>query len=81
MKDLLDDTSKLKPYTPSSRSEKNPFILAEERFNRGLLRLRNAGDITDTVYQRICSVGSQPARLYGLPKIHKNRSDPLTGPS
>ncbi|MEL7307661.1 MAG: reverse transcriptase domain-containing protein, partial [Pseudomonadota bacterium] len=76
MANILEDTSKFKLYIPSSRSDKNPFILAEERFNRSLLRLRNAGDISDSVYQKIRSVGSQPARLYGLPKVHKNRVDP-----
>lgn len=76
MMHILSDSSKFKLYSQSSRSDKDPFILAEERFNRSLLRLRNAGDITDSVYQKIRSVGSQPARLYGLPKVHKNRTDP-----
>lgn len=76
MTDLLSDDSKFKSYTASNRSDKNPFILVEDQLNRSLLRLRNAGDLTNDVYQKIRSVGSQPARLYGLPKIHKNRLDP-----
>ena len=33
MMDILDDTAKFKHYMQSSRSDENPFILVEERFN------------------------------------------------
>lgn len=34
----------------SNRSDKNPFVLAEEKFNRSFLRLRNAGDFDNSAY-------------------------------
>ena len=64
MMTILNDESKFKAFCHSSRSDKNPFVLYEENFNRSLLRLRNAGDINDQVYHKIRSNGSQPARLY-----------------
>ena len=73
---ILNDESKFEAFCHSSRSDKNRFVLYEEKFNRSLLCLRNAGDINDQVYRKIRSIGSQPARLYGLPKVHKNRCDP-----
>ena len=76
MMTLLNDEEKFKPFCPSNRSDKNPFILAEEKFNKALLRLKNFGYISQDVYRKIRSVGSRPARLYGLPKVNKNRENP-----
>lgn len=37
-----------------------------------LLSLKKQGAISDQFYQKIRPCGSQPARLYGLPKVHKD---------
>jgi len=39
---------------------------------RHLLSLKKQGAISDQFYQKIRPCGSQPARLYGLPKVHKD---------
>ena len=45
MMTILNDESKFKAFCHSSRSDKNSFVLYEEKFNRSLLCFRNAGDI------------------------------------
>ena len=40
-----------------------------------LRRLTKSGLFNDRVYENIYPSGSQPARSYGLPKIHKVKSD------
>ena len=74
---IQNDSTKLKKNSHSSLNNKNHFVVHEERFNRSLLSLRNAGDIDDDVYRKIRSVRAQPPCLYGLPKIHKDRNDPF----
>ena len=37
-------------------------------------------NIDKEVYNKIHSTGAQPARLYGLPKIHKSKTDPKYRP-
>ena len=52
----------------------------EEKFNRSIKRIFDECRISDEVYHKIRSVGCQPARLYGLPKIHKNSLVPPLRP-
>ena len=73
---ILKDTSKFQPYTPSKRAVKDPTILEEDRFNRKLSNLKRKNCISNEQFKHIKASGSQPARLYGLPKVHKNQSDP-----
>ena len=51
-------------------------IKLEEEFNRSLKRLKDANKITAEFYEKSRSCGAQPARLYGLAKVHK-QSIPL----
>ena len=76
MQSLLSDSSKFQQYSHSKRSSKDPFILEEDRFVRKLLDLKSKGLISDSIFKTVKPVGSQPARLYGLPKIHKDKNDP-----
>jgi len=37
-------------------------------------KLKNNGHLDDETYSNIYPIGSQPARIYGLPKMHKPRA-------
>ena len=39
------------------------------------MKLKKKGLFSDEVYQKVYPSGSQPARIYGLPKIHKVKDD------
>ena len=45
----------------------------ESKLQRFLRTLKKEGQITSEVYSEIYSTGSQPARIYDLPKMHKAR--------
>ena len=46
-------------------------IKNEKQINNSLQNLMKQGKISDKIYQGLRSTGSQPARLYGLAKVHK----------
>ena len=62
---LISDSSKF------SKLNCDPTLSREGKLQRFLRRLKKNGEIDDTTYQDICPTGSQPARIYGLPKMHK----------
>ena len=50
-----------------------PLLLKiEERFNKSQQTLCDHGSISQAFYQSTRATGSQPARLYGLAKVHKD---------
>ena len=57
--------------TPKRKNEKHPVLKEEEKIVSFLKNLKNADKITENLYNRLKPIGSQPARLYGLAKIHK----------
>ena len=62
---LLSDTTTYK------RLPKDPTQTQENKISRKLRELQKSEEITTTIYNRLRPTGSQPPRLYGLPKIHK----------
>jgi len=76
MRTLLDNKDRFKPYVMDKRVEKDPFIYCEENFNRKIADLFTSRKIDSEIKDAIRSTGSQPARLYGLPKVHKSRTNP-----
>ena len=62
---IINDNSKFKPL-PEDPTEKR-----EASLQRYLRFLKNQGVFSDQIYERIRPCGSNPARIYGLPKIHK----------
>jgi len=80
MKRIINDPARFRKLKIDKRVKKDPFIYAEERFNRNLSNLLKSSKISNDIYQSIRSVGSQPARMYGLPKVHKNQTDPKYRP-
>ncbi|CAF0898827.1 unnamed protein product [Didymodactylos carnosus] len=65
MNQILNDT------TTFSRIYHDPTIYNEDKLIRTLLRLKEENFITDEEYKLARPTGSRPARIYGLPKIHK----------
>jgi hypothetical protein len=48
-------------------------MLREGQLQRLLRKLKNNGHLDNDAYEKIYPNGSQPARIYGLPKMHKVR--------
>ncbi|CAF4267577.1 unnamed protein product [Rotaria sp. Silwood2] len=69
METLLEDESKFK------RIYKNSIITNEDRVNCLLSRLLKEGLITNEEYHMAKPIGSRPARLYDLPKLHKPKEN------
>jgi len=65
LENMLNDETKFK------KLKKDPTIKREEKLIRHLLKLKRTGSITEQFYDKVRPNGSQPARLYGLPKVHK----------
>jgi hypothetical protein len=53
----------------------DPTLDIENDLNRFLLELKKEGFISDQEYKLSYSTGSRPARIYGLPKLHKKREN------
>ena len=51
--------------------KKDPTSTQEGKLSRRLKRMEKYGEITEALYHRLRLSGSQPPRIYGLPKIHK----------
>ena len=64
---IISDTSKFRPI------KEDPTLLREGKLQRLLRKLKKNGHLDRDVYNSIYPKGSQPARIYGLPKMHKER--------
>ena len=64
---IVNDTSKFRPI------KEDPTLLREGRPQRFLRKLLKNGHLGHCVYDKIYPSGSQPAQMYGLPKMHKAR--------
>jgi len=80
MKSILNDKTRFRHQKLDKRVQKDAFIHAEEKLNRKLSDLKRALHITPEIYEEIRSTGAQPARLYGLPKVHKDAKNPKYRP-
>ena len=52
---------------------RDPTQIREGKLQRFLRKLRLEDQLDETTYRNIYPTGSQPARFYGLPKLHKKR--------
>ena len=64
---IISDSTKFKPI------KEDPTLLRESQLQRFLRKLKTNGHLDPKVYSKIYPSGSQPARIYGLPKMHKPR--------
>ena len=65
MNNIINDWSKIKLWT------EDPTSLHKGQLQRFLRKLKNEGFFNDDVYKIVYPTGSRPARMYGLPKLHK----------
>ena len=69
-----DYSTKLKGMLETStyrRLGKDPTATQESRLSRKLKELKKSGEIIGNLYHQLRPTGSQPTRIYGLPKIYK----------
>ncbi|XP_066920124.1 uncharacterized protein [Clytia hemisphaerica] len=59
-------------YVPPRKNAKHPILKEEEIICTALEKLKTENKITETIFKKLKPGGSQPARLYGLAKIHKD---------
>ena len=66
--EMLEDKN---VYVRITDKRRNPTSKIESELQDRLLRLKDAGHITEDQYKSLRPSDSYPAALYGLPKIHK----------
>ena len=71
---IISNTSKFKVLA------EDPTLLRERQLQRFLRKLKSTGHLDVDTYFKIYPTGSQPARIYGLPKMHKRRGLDLIPP-
>ena len=64
---IINNSSKFKPIS------KVPYPTREGRLQRFVRDVKKQGKLENVLYDSIYPNGSQPARIYGLPKMHKLR--------
>ena len=67
----MDDILNFPQFEILPTSRKEITLKVEEQFNRTLKQLADSEKIPMSLYQHLRSTGAQPARLYGLAKVHK----------
>ena len=77
MQELVDDTSKFEKVTVKHRKEYNFMVKEKKEVDSLLNELLAKNAITEDQREKLSPNGPNPARLYGLPKIHKNLVDGL----
>ena len=65
------DLRRFKKLQNSRKNAKHPILKEEERVKNTLTSLLKEGKIDEKLYYSTIPRGSQPARLYGLTKVHK----------
>ena len=58
-------------WTPPRKNAMHPLLKEEQRVSEILTQLHKDGKIDEELYNQLSPPGSQPARLYGLAKVHK----------
>ena len=70
MKTILE-LPQFEKWVPPRKNAKHPLLKEEERISDILREMKEEGKIGNELYERLKPKGSQPARLYGLAKVHK----------
>ncbi|XP_063727458.1 uncharacterized protein LOC134855008 [Symsagittifera roscoffensis] len=67
----LSDTLDSNQFSKSKGTSDAIVLKIEREINKKLLAMRKKDEISESLYTRMRSTGGQPARLYGLTKVHK----------
>ena len=67
----LSDTLDSNQFSKSKGTSDAIVLKIERDINKELLAMRKKDEIRESLYTRMRSTGGQPARLYGLAKVHK----------
>ena len=70
MSDILN-LPQFEKVVQTRKNAKHPVLKEHERVCEELLNLRKNSKIDEELYQKLYPTGSQPARTYGLAKVHK----------
>ena len=70
--DNIINLPQFEKVTKVRKNQKHPLLKEEERVQNTLKKLLEEEKIGKVLYDRMKPMGSQPARLYGLAKVHKN---------
>ena len=76
----LSDTLDSNQFSKSKGTSDAIVLKIERDINKELLAMRKKDEISEGLYTRMRSTGGQPARLYGLAKVHKVNTPIKTGP-
>ena len=69
--DAIIDLPQFEEVVSTRKNAKHPVVKEEERVVATLQRLRDNESISNELFAKLKPLGSQPARLYGLAKVHK----------
>ena len=71
MKSILDDQNKFIKVNVTDKNIVQTLIEIQNRIKSVLEPLKTKGVVSKEIYDKITPIGSQPGRLYGLCKVHK----------
>ena len=67
----LKDLLQAEQFSERKNLADSVIIKIEKDTNKELLAMKKKDEISETLYSRLRFTGAQPARLYGLAKVHK----------
>ena len=70
----LSDTLDSNQFSKSKGTSDAIVLKIGRDINKELLAMRKKDEVSESLYTRMRSTGGQPARLYGMPKVHKTNT-------
>ena len=71
MKSLLSDNSKFIQFNIDKSKWLNCIVNLEKKLKEHFKTVENNNKISEDEFKSICSIGTHPSILFGLPKVHK----------
>ena len=70
--DAILQLPQFQKISSTRKNAKHPVLKEQERVQHILKQMKHDGRISESLYEKLKPTGSQPPRIYGLAKIHKN---------
>ena len=67
----LKDLLQAEQFSERKNLTESKIMKIEKDINKELLAMKKKEEVSEALYTRLRSTGAQPARLYGLAKVHK----------